>query len=662
MVGLFCLGLAVFLVFLTLPLLRSANLYLVACLGLLFSGLLFFHLFVTGSADRTGHLWYYPFILCSLLILGKKRGSIATLLLLVPSALFMAAGFSLPGFDAAHYTAEFQIKFVLSALLIFLYSYIAEDLRERTNGLLTRKNSDLESAVASLKQAHAALRESEDIHRNLVERATDGIVVVQDKAVKYANPRAHAIGGFATGEIKDRPFADYIYPCERPRVADYYEQRMRGETPPSNYETALVDKNGGRVDVEFSAGIISYKGRPADLIVIRDITDRKKAEEEKELLEAQLLQSQRLEAIGTLAGGIAHNFNNLLMGVQGTASLMLLDIDPDHPHYGLLENLEGMVKNGANLTAQLLGYAREGRYEARPLDLNRLVIEVSETLSSARREIRIHRDLSDGLYEVEADKGQIEQVLLNLCVNSAEAMSKGGDLFLSTLNVTHEHMKARGYSPEPGNYAMLTVRDTGRGMDRGTLRRIFEPFFTTKGLAEGTGLGLAASYGIIKNHGGYIEAYSESGKGTSFEICLPAIRDSETGKKRTSADSSRGRETVLLVDDEETVLNVGRGMLERLGYEILVARTGMEAVEAYNENQGLVDLVILDMVLPDMGGGEVYDRIKHLDQEVKVLLSSGYALDGQATEILKRGCQGFLQKPFSISQLAGKISEILEAQ
>jgi two-component system cell cycle sensor histidine kinase/response regulator CckA len=250
---------------------------------------------------------------------------------------------------------------------------------------------------------------------------------------------------------------------------------------------------------------------------LNDVTDQKR-------MEARLLQSGKLETAGTLAAGIAHDFNNLLMAIQGNVSLTLFGMNPSHPNYERLKSIEKRVQSGARLTAQLLGYARKGRYEVKPVDLNRLVKEIAYTFGRARKEITIHQGLAGDLFPIEADQGQMEQALLNLFVNAADAMPSGGSLFLKTGNTTLEKMKGKLYAPKPGNYVLLTVRDTGTGMDNETKERIFEPFFTTKEMGRGTGLGLASVYGIIKGHGGYVDVESEKGVGTTFSIYLPATK------------------------------------------------------------------------------------------------------------------------------------------
>ena len=400
--------------------------------------------------------------------------------------------------------------------------------------------------------------------------------------------------------------------------------------------------------------VFDEKGNLTSVVEIaNDITDKIR-------FETRLHQAQKMESIGTLAGGIAHNFNNLLMGIQGNASMVLLDIDSGNPRRKYLKNIERLVENGAKLTAQLIGYAREGSYEVKPTNLNQLVKETSDTFGMTKREITVHQELSERLYGIEADQGQIEQVLLNLYVNAADAMPEGGDLFLKTINVTDKDIIGKPYKVQPGNYVFLSVRDTGGGMDKETRERIFEPFFTTKGLASGTGLGMASAYGIIKGHGGYIDVDSEKGKGTTFSIYLPATEKVIEEKKVLSDELVKGKGTVLLVDDEEMVLEAGKELLNHLGYEVLLAENGREALELYEKNLDKIDLVLLDMVMPVMGGGEAFDRIKEINTNVKVLLSSGYSLEGEAKEILERGCDAFIQKPFKLEQLSQKLREMLD--
>ena len=391
----------------------------------------------------------------------------------------------------------------------------------------------------------------------------------------------------------------------------------------------------------------------------RDITEEKKSEDERRKLTIQLQQAQKMEAIGTLAGGIAHDFNNLLMAIQGNVSLMLFDTEPSHPHHRTLTNIEKLIRSGADLTSKLLGYARKGKYESRPLLLNDLLRETAETFGRMRKDIRIEWNLAPDLKGIVADKGQVEQVLLNLFVNASDAMPGGGKLFLKTDTVTHREIPGKGYSVHPGLYVRLTVVDTGVGIDKEIIDRIFDPFFTTKKMGRGTGLGLASAYGIVKSHNGYIDVESEKGQGSTFLVYFPATDARPTAAAEKSGKPEEGFGTLLLVDDEAIVLDVTAAMLRRLGYTVLTALSGREAVEIYTEHADRISAVVLDMIMPEMGGGEVFDQLKRINPSVKVLLASGYSMQGQAREIMNRGCDGFLQKPFTLEDISVRIRSLI---
>jgi len=325
-----------------------------------------------------------------------------------------------------------------------------------------------------------------------------------------------------------------------------------------------------------------------------------------------------------------------------------------------LKMIEQSITRGAGLTRQLLGFARGGMYEIRPTDLNVLIRRTTEMFGRTKKEIQIHTTYQKNIWIVEGDPGQLEQVLLNLYVNAWQAMPSGGDLYLQTQNVTLDKKFVRAIDIKPGKYVKMSVIDNGVGMDETTQKRIFDPFFTTKKMGRGTGLGLASAYGIIKNHGGYIHVLSEKGEGTTFNIYLPVTKEKIVEVKKPSEKLLKGKETVLLVDDEDMILEVGNEMLAKMGYEVLTASSGKKALEIYRKKKDQIGIVILDMIMPEMGGGETYDRMKKINPRIRALLSSGYSINGQANEILKRGCNAFIQKPFSITTLSLKLREILD--
>jgi len=531
---------------------------------------------------------------------------------------------------------------------------ILESLGNVTNQMI----ESVAREVKERRQIEGALRRSEQRFRDMANLLPTVICEMgPDMRIAYMNNVGLELFGYTSSELEAGiDGRDLFHPEELVEILEQSDTSPE-HGPPEGIECRLVKKDGSSfVALVHASPMDATEAQHGVRLSLTDITERKR-------LEDQLQQSQKMEAIGTLAGGMAHNFNNLLMGIQGYVSLMLLDMDKEHPHYTRLKNIEKQVRSGARLTHQLLGYAREGKYEVKPISLNRLVKETSDTLGMTRKDIRVHHDFEDGLHLIRADQGQIEQVLLNLFVNAADAMPNGGTLYLRTRNVTHRDMAGRRYRVVPGAYVYLTVRDTGRGMDQGTMERVFEPFFTTKGLSKGTGLGLASAYGIVKAHEGYIEVDSTEGVGTVFELFFPALvsPDEQDDATCVTEPAIHGKgETVLIVDDEETVLEVTSEILKTLGYVPLPATRGEEAISLIQDHAGRIDAVLLDMIMPGMSGGETFDRIKEIAPSIKILLSSGYSLNEQASSILKRGCDGFIQKPYQAAELAGKLLALFD--
>jgi CheY-like chemotaxis protein len=348
------------------------------------------------------------------------------------------------------------------------------------------------------------------------------------------------------------------------------------------------------------------------------------------------------------------------MGIQGHASLMMLGFDPSDPRYVRLKHIEELIQSGADLTGQLLGFARGGRYDVKPVSMNDIVEKSSAMFGRTKKEIYIHRKYAKAPCIVEVDRSQMEQVFMNLFVNAWQAMPGGGDIFVETEKVILDEIHAMPVPVVPGRYVKVTVTDTGTGMDVQTKERIFDPFFTTKGMGRGTGLGLATVYGIMRGHGGTIAAESEPGQGTTFNLYLPASEKDPDEEKKRAKDVLCGTETILLVDDEKMVLEVSRELLESLGYRVYAAGSGQEAVAVYMEKKSEIGLVILDMVMPGISGGETFDRLREIYPGIKVLLSSGYSVNGEAQTIMDRGCSGFLQKPFHLENLSRKVREILD--
>ena len=514
--------------------------------------------------------------------------------------------------------------------------------------------------ITERKKAENALTESERHYRRLMDMMPDAVAVWADEKIVFANQAAARILGAADADkLIGRSYWKVVHPDYHEIGKKRVEKAQKGEQV-SLLEFRFVRLDGETIYCESTGGAITFHGGPAVVSIWRDITDRKKAEDEKARLASQLLHVQKMEAVGTLAGGIAHDFNNLLMGIQGHTSLMLMDSDSSHPMFEHLNEIKNHVKSSVNLTKQLLGFARGGKYEARTTDLNELVKNQTRMFQRTRKEITIYENYEKPLWATEVDRGQIEQVLLNLYVNAWQAMPGGGDLTVKTENILIDEKYVAHFEVTSGKYVKISVSDTGVGMDETTRQRIFEPFFTTRDMGRGTGLGLASVYGIIKNHEGFINVYSELGEGTTFTVYLPASGQAVAKEKKAYDRLVEGHGTILLVDDEKMIIGVGKQIIKRLGYDVLTAGGGKEAIEIYKENRDKIDLVILDMIMPVMGGGETFEKLKEIDSNVRVLLSSGYSLTSEASEIIAKGCAGFIQKPFYMKELSQKIAEILK--
>ncbi len=539
--------------------------------------------------------------------------------------------------------------------LVTYRNHLEELVNNRTSALLAT-NQKLRDEIAVRERSEQALRESEEKYRLLVENANDAIFIIQDDKVTFPNPKARQLSSEMNVAIDRQPFFDFVHPDDKDRVINWYERRLKGKDVPSTCTFKLIDLFGKEHWIELNAVLIYWEKKIAALNFLKDITAQK-------IMEIQFRQSQRMESIGTLAGGIAHDFNNLLMGIQGNTSVMLLDIAPDHSLYENLKSIQRCVKSGANLTRQLLGFARGGKYVVKPTHINEVIDRTAHIFGRSRKDITFHRRYNKNILMVNVDVGQIEQVLLNLYVNAWQAMPNGGDLYLETDNIRldKDYIDTKPFSVKPGLYVKISITDTGIGMDQKIQQRIFEPFFTTKEVGQGTGLGLASAYGIIKNHGGFITCYSEVGVGSTFNIYLPAHAKKDTQSVKVVEEAVGGTETILLIDDEKMIIEVGRRMIESLGYAVVAAGKGDEALTLYRKRHDHIDLIILDMIMPYMGGKEVFNRIKEINPKAKVLLSSGYSLNGQAQEIMAQGCNGFIQKPFDTVELSRKIREILDS-
>lgn len=523
---------------------------------------------------------------------------------------------------------------------IFLTSLVVDD--RRMIQMIIRDISDR-------KRTEHQLMESEEKYRLLVDNAADAIFISRNGAIEFFNPKANHLAACDKETMRRLRFSDLIHPDDRIQVMDFMDDVENRATP---IQARFSNAKEETIWVLISAVPIIWRGLEASLIFARDITDQKE-------MESRLLHSQKMESVGTLAGGIAHDFNNLLMGMQGYISLLLVDPDTPFAMREKLQSVEQQIQSGAGLTRQLLGFARGGKYDVQPTNMVELVNKSADLFARTHKEMRIHRDFRDQDVRAEVDRTQLEQVLLNMYLNAWQATKNHGEIYLTVRHVELSNEFLKAFNLKEINYLMIRVRDTGEGMNRETLQRVFEPFFSRRERGRGTGLGMASAYGIIKNHGGVITVDSSPGNGAIFDVYLPTTEKALKEEPERKRDLTTGTGRILMIDDESMILDVGKAMLTKLGYRVTAIQNCREALSWFNENRDSVDLVVLDMVMPDMNGSEMFTELKQLDASVNVLLSSGYSLNEDAKALLAAGARGFIQKPYNLAGLSSKIREVM---
>jgi len=513
-----------------------------------------------------------------------------------------------------------------------------------------------------------ALKVEEQRYRDLVENVNDLVQsVAPDGSIIFVNHAWQQALGYTEKDIAGMNIFEIIHEDEREHCQEIFGRIMSGEKV-DQVETRFISKNGEVIDVEGTATCSFERGKPVSTYgIFRNVTESKQSEQEKERLQQQLLQAQKMEAIGNLAGGVAHDFNNILTVIKGNTELGLMKLDKGNPLYPDMTQVKESADRAANLTRQLLIYSRRQPMDFARLDINETIKNLLKMLKRLIGEdIDIDTEFEEPLWPVKADPGNIEQVIMNISVNARDAMRDGGTLTFNTKNIKIDDSYIGMYTyARTGRFVCLSIEDSGTGMDKETQEHIFEPFFTTKGVGEGTGLGMSVVYGIIKEHEGWINLYSEPGKGTTFKIYLPASFTREKPKPITKdiAKSIHGKgERILLVEDEETVLATTKKMLEEMGYSITVAGTATEATEVFEKEKGSFDLLFTDTILPDTNGIELIDQLIKKKPDLKVLLSSGYAGAKVQRDIIQERRFPFVQKPYDMTELLALINQILTEQ
>jgi len=519
--------------------------------------------------------------------------------------------------------------------------------------------------ILEYRLGEEALRESEEKYRTILESIEDGYYEV-DIAGNFAffNNSICRILGYPKDELMGMNNREYTDRETAKETYQVFNAVYNTGRPSKGFVYEIIRKDGTKRHVETSVSLIwDEKGNKVGFRgILRDVTERTRAEEQRQSLEAQLQRARKMEAIGTLAGGIAHDFNNLLTPIGGFAELLLRKAPEGSRQYEYLRQIKIGADRAAALTGQLRLFTRQEKGERHPVQLNSVVEETRDLLKrSIPKEITIELRLEPELWVVEADPSQISQVLMNLCVNACDAMPDGGTLTLETRNITLDEEYARTVlEARPGRYVCLSVSDTGCGMSPEVQARLFEPFFTTKEMGQGTGLGLSVVYGIVKGHDGFIQVYSQEGRGSTFHVYLPAIELTVEGREVEMLELPTGTETILLVDDEEMVRALGQAVLEPCGYTVLMAEDGVQALEVYQAHRGEIGLVVLDVIMPRMGGQECLRRLRELDPRVKVLISTGYTADNSAQELVAEGALGVVEKPFQVRDFATAVRAALD--
>jgi two-component system, cell cycle sensor histidine kinase and response regulator CckA len=501
----------------------------------------------------------------------------------------------------------------------------------------------------------------------LIQGALDGLIAVDHQGmIVFSNAAAGRIYGYGpqemTGQNLERFFPSQMFVEHQTYVRDFFMGRGRGVVDVLPVETEIVHRSGKAIPVEIALSSVSLGADQLVLACIRDISRRRETDERNRTLLEQLMQAQKMEAIGTLSAGVAHDFNNMLGAIMGYAAAILNEMDKKDRHYTDLMQVQSIVRRAKRLTENLLTFSRRAEFNSESIAVGQVVRQVTDLLRrTLPKSYLIKTRLTKNLF-TEGDHAQLEQSLMNICLNARDAMPDGGMLLISSSRVMLDETLAKPLGLAAGPYCQLSIKDDGVGMDNATLERAFDPFFSTKHDGEGSGLGLALVFAVVQNHHGQVRIESQLGRGTEVKIYLPEIECQLMAPAITPRKSKPLMglgEMIMLVDDEKHLRGMGKRLLEGLGYQVMLAENGQEAVALYQQQQQAIRLVILDVMMAGMSGLQTLEQLKAINPGVKILVSSGYNRSGAPKELLERGVCGFVQKPYGIDEINQAIRQAL---
>jgi two-component system, cell cycle sensor histidine kinase and response regulator CckA len=530
------------------------------------------------------------------------------------------------------------------------------------NEALKLANDDLQRKLRQGKIHSPKYGLSQDKYREIIESIQEGYFETDlDGRITYCNQALTKISGHSRQDLIGTTFRQLTPPRTARAMRAVFGRVYKSGQGDKASHFEVFHRQGRTLTIEFSAVLIrDQQGKPIGFRgILRDVSEQVKAADKERQLQAQLQQAQKMEALGTLAGGLAHGFNNVLMAIQGNLSLMSMTLTPDHPLHKHLQRIHQSAEKGTRLAREILSFAKAGKFVVMETNLNKILKSTSRMFVRTNPGLRVHEIYQEELWPTRVDRVQIGQVLLGLYMHASEAMPGGGDLYIQSENVFLDEAYTVPYGSSPGRYVKISVTDSGVGLDEGSKLRIFEPFFSPYRPLRYEGLGLAAAYGIIRSHSGLINVYSEKGHGTTFNFYLPAA-SREPGAKAPEGGIDGGSETILLVDGDPTAVRAGREILEGGGYRVITADNGSEALEIYKEYGPDIHLVLLDVILPDLQAEQVYRSLKKSNPATRVLLTSGFNVNKQISDLLHQGCVGFIQKPFQTLSLANNVRAALD--